>query len=257
MVDKIKDEMYKKQRLQKTHKKNSAGNGYLCRTLLGRTAALFLLLYKPFRKIGNNGFFRPPPVDLKQFSRISAQVISGDILLRKGRGFASDVIVRYFHDGTGYSHCALLINRKELENTGYRFDENRIGFGETAADLKKEDLLVVQSTSAGLSGVDGIQIQTLRGFLRYSVPGTDAVYRPVMDTAVRPRVVCAAAAALKQAGRFDNSYNLDNSAAAYCTSMIYHVFRQAGWQKPEAWQTKHGILSFTSFLQPSYFKKIL
>ena len=197
-----------------------------------------------------------PPVDPAAYSALLSRAVSGDVLLRRGRGIASSSIVWFLHDGSGCSHCALLVSRDDFKLTGCRIPEERIGFGETSCDIRHARLLVIQSVAAGLSGVDGVQIQTLEGFLRYSVPGSTLLYRPVMDNVTRNHVVAAAAAALEQGIPFDHRYGFDNPGAVYCTGLLFRIFKQAGWEGNSCWQRKHGILTFSSFLHSPQYRRI-
>ncbi len=190
------------------------------------------------------------------YTQLSATVASGDVILRRGKGPLSSVIAWYLHDGTHCSHCALIVGKKDLAGAGCLFPEKRIGFGETSADIGRENILVVHSVAAGLSGVNGVQLETLRGFLRHSAPGTDAVYRPCMDDAVRMRTIAAAADAVNKAVPFDNLYRSGNQDAMYCSSFLIRIFSQAGWEGCRSLQTRHGILCFSSFSDPRRYQRI-
>jgi hypothetical protein len=188
-------------------------------------------------------------------TRLSTIVASGDVILRRGRGFVSSILAWYLHDGSHCSHCALIVSRKALADTGCTFPEKRIGFGETADDIDREDLLVVHSVAACLSGVNGVQLETLSGFLQHSVPGSNRVYRPLMDDAVRIKTIAAAAAAVNRCIPFDNLYRCGNHDALYCSSFLVHIFNQAGWDHSPL-QKKHGILLFSSFTSSRWYQKV-
>lgn len=190
------------------------------------------------------------------YTQPSAAAASGDVILRRGKGPVSSVIAWYLHDGSHCSHCALIVGKNDLAEAGCLFSEKRIGFGETAKDISSENLLVVHSVAACLSGVNGVQIETFRGFLQHSVPGTDVVYRPFMDDAVRRRTIAEAAAAVDRAVPFDHLYRAGNQDALYCSSFLLRIFSQAGWAGCCSRQTKHGILCFSSFTDPRWYKRI-
>jgi hypothetical protein len=190
------------------------------------------------------------------YTQLAAVVNSGDIILRKGKGPVSSVIAWYLHDSSYCSHCALIVKREDLSGAGCTFSERRIGFGETTEDIASENLLVVHSVAGCLSGVNGVQIETLEGFLQHSVPGTDAVYRPFMDASVRIKVLTAAADAVNRGVPFDYLYRSGNQHALYCSSFLVSIFRQAGWEGYSAIQTKHGIVKFSSFTDSRWYKRI-
>ena len=189
-------------------------------------------------------------------TRLSAIVASGDVILRRGRGPVSNIIAWYLHDDSHCSHCALIVKKEDLASAGCVFSESRIGFGETPQDITRENPLVVHSVAGCLSGVDGVQLETLEGFLQHSVWGTDAVYRPRMDTAVRQRMITAAADAVNKRIPFDYLYRSRNEHALYCCSFLVSIFRQAGWAGCSALQTKHGIITFSSFTDSHWYKRL-
>lgn len=189
------------------------------------------------------------------YTRLSAIAASGDVILRRGRGFVSSIIAWYLHDGSCCSHCALIVSKKDLAEAGCTFPEKRIGFGETADAIDSEDMLVVHSVAACLSGVNGVQLETLSGFLQHSVPGSDRVYRPLMDDAVRTKTIAAAASAVNRCIPFDNLYRCGNQDALYCSSFLVHIFKQAGWDSSPL-QKKHGILLFSSFTSSLRYQRI-
>jgi hypothetical protein len=190
------------------------------------------------------------------YTRLSAATASGDVILRRGKGAVSSIIAWYLHDSLHWSHCALIVRKEDLAKAGCLFSEKRIGFGETGKDISKEDLLVVHSVAACLSGVNGVQLETLRGFLLHSKPGTVAVYRPLMDGTIRLRAITAAAAAVNQGIPFDFLYRSGNQNVLYCSSFLVRIFSQAGWAGCSFLQTKHGILSFSSFTDPHWYQSI-
>ncbi|MFA6857467.1 MAG: YiiX/YebB-like N1pC/P60 family cysteine hydrolase [Treponema sp.] len=190
------------------------------------------------------------------YSQLAAAVTSGDIILRRGKGPVSSVIIWYLHDGSKSSHCALIVKKEDLAGAGCLFPKKRIGFGETIQDIDRENLLVVHSVAGCLSGVDGVQLETLRGFLQHSVPGTDAVYRPLMDESVRIKAVTAAASAVNRGVPFDYLYRSGIQNALYCSSFLVSIFRQAGWDGCSVIQTKHGIMKFSSFTDSHWYKPI-
>lgn len=190
------------------------------------------------------------------YTQLSAAVASCDVILRRGKGPVSSIIAWYLHDAGRWSHCALIVKKEDLAGAGCAFQERRIGFGESAEDIAGTNLLVVHSVAAGLSGVDGVQLETLRGFLQHSVPGTNAVYRPIMDETVRLRTTAAAADAVDRAVPFDYLYRSGIRNALYCSSFLVSIFRQAGWAGCNALQTKHGIVKFSSFTDSRWYKVI-
>ena len=76
----------------------------------------------------------------------------GDIILRHGYGFVSDMIVKTLNDSTGLSHCAII--------TQY-----------------KGHWIVIHSVSSTLSDVDGVQWQDLNTFISQSKKKSIVVVR--------------------------------------------------------------------------------
>lgn len=128
----------------------------------------------------------------------------GDIILRYGEGFASDMIVKLLDEERKISHCGIL--------------------------SKKADgsFQVIHSVSSSLSDADGMQAQDLDEFVSQSVDSSVMVvrYKEEESTASSSRIAERAKAYLKARLPFDSEFDLEDDEAIYCTELIERTIRE-------------------------------
>jgi len=161
----------------------------------------------------------------------------GDILLRHGYGFVSDMIVETLNDSSGISHCAIL----------------------TKIDKK---WMVVQSISSSLSDVDGVQSQDLKDFVNQSKMNSLVVvrYKHVKNDTDLARIGTRAKYYLAKQVPFDNSFNLFDSTSFYCSELLWNVFKDEFHIDifESKYRPKHyDYMKFDTFLDTSNFKIII
>lgn len=155
----------------------------------------------------------------------------GDIIMRRGRGFFSDNIIRSLNDSAAVSHVALL-------------------------NKKNDEWQVIHSISRLLSETNGIQTQALKDFHRHSRPGSTIIVRYRSTDSEIEKMIQKAENLLALQLPFDNSFNLENNSSIYCSELIYRIL-------PEEFQTgalilrNMDIISFDSFLNPDFFEIIV
>ncbi len=160
----------------------------------------------------------------------------GDIILRHGYGFVSDMIVETLNDSTGISHCAIL--------TQY-----------------KGHWIVIQSVSSTLSDVDGVQWQDLNTFIRQSKKNSVVVmrYRHGKNDSDLARIGARAKYYLDKKIPFDNAFDLFDSTSFYCSEILWKVFKDE--YHVDIFESKYrpehyDYMKFDTFLDTSNFKVI-
>jgi uncharacterized protein YycO len=160
----------------------------------------------------------------------------GDIILRHGYGFVSDMIVRSLNDSTGISHCAIL--------TKY-----------------KGHWIVIHSVSSTLTDVDGVQWQDLATFVNQSKKNSVVVmrYKHARNDSDRARIGEKAKYYLKKGVPFDNAFDLFDSSKFYCSELLWKVFKEnyhidifESKYRPE----HYDYMKFDTFLDTSNFQMI-
>jgi hypothetical protein len=165
------------------------------------------------------------------FSAIEiATLQSGDIILRKGMCLPSDLVVALLGDGTGLSHCCMVLEGSA--ESGWR---------------------VVQSINASLTGIDGVQVQDLADFCRYNVADCLVAVRPSWSASQRAAAIEAAHEALARHLPFDNAYDSADDSALYCSELLVWILGRSGWWRPEWTMWQGAFVSFRSFLDPAHF----
>ena len=124
----------------------------------------------------------------------------GDIILRRGYGFFSDIIAQRLNDDTfDVTHSGIL----------YR---------------KNNQWWVIHSLSSDVSPIDGMQEQPLETFLKYSTPKKILIVRPKHITPTEGKeVVKKALYYLHQKIPFDHIGTIDDPSALYCSELIYQI----------------------------------
>lgn len=174
----------------------------------------------------------------------------GDIVLRGGVSAESLLISRFAGGRGGFSHCGILVV------PGPRL-RGRCGFTETGREPVPGKLAVIHSVNEKLSGVDGVQLQDLENFNRYSRSGSVVIVRPRMDDPTLRRCLSRAEEMLAGELPFDNEYRLDTADSVYCTELVYRAFADSLWPGSGAFTLARGIVSFDGFLDSRHFDVII
>jgi len=156
----------------------------------------------------------------------------GDIIMRKGYGMVSRMIVSNLNEARGLSHCGIVVR---TEN----------GWG------------VIHTVSASLSDVDGMQLNDLNEFVRQSKPGTIVVSR-LRHCEDRSRIAEEAYRYLNSAITFDHSFDLADSSRFYCSELIWHVMKNAA--HVDIYDGNYQDLAFYSFeklMSPDKFDLVI
>ncbi|NTW31711.1 MAG: hypothetical protein HGB12_03650 [Bacteroidetes bacterium] len=161
----------------------------------------------------------------------------GDIILRHGYGFVSDMIVKTLNDSTGISHCAIL--------TKY-----------------KGHWIIIHSVSSTLSDVDGVQWQDLRTFINQSKKKSIVVvrYKHAKDDFDLALIGSGAKYYLQKKIPFDNAFDLKDSSSIYCSELLWKVFKNE--YNVDIFESKYrpehyDYMKFDTFLDTSNFEIII
>jgi len=160
----------------------------------------------------------------------------GDILLRHGYGFVSDMIVKTLKEDFSISHCAILVKDDSAFN-------------------------VIHSVSQSLSEFDGVQIQDLRRFVNDSKKNSLIVLRYKNSNGEdRESISQRARYYLERQVPFDNSFDINDTTRYFCTELIWKIFLDAF--NIDIFEKKYGLggtefLKFDIFFDPDLFEIIL
>lgn len=155
----------------------------------------------------------------------------GDIILRKGKSFASEIISNFLKSPLNVSHCGLIVEYND-------------------------ELSVIHSVSRSLSGFDGIQIEALSDFLLNSQPQSNIVVRYNGGRTQIDSFIEEAFSLLALKLPFDNSFELDNGANLYCTELFWEILPD-NFRTDAASFKLNKIIAFESFLHPDIFSVII
>lgn len=164
-----------------------------------------------------------------------AKMQDGDIILRHGYGFVSDLITETLAEESNVSHCAIFLRDDTAMN-------------------------VVHSVSQSLSDYDGVQSQSLKRFISDSKMNSVMVlrykYKPDDDkTLIGKR----ARFYLNKRIPFDNKFDINDSTEFFCSEFVWKVFADA--YGIDVYEDKRGkdnkeFLKFDVFTNPKYFEVV-
>lgn len=165
-----------------------------------------------------------------------SQLRDGDIILRHGYGFVSDMIVKSLNDSTGISHCGIL-----TKNNG--------------------KWIVIHSVSSTLSDIDGVQSQNLKTFIQQSKKNSVVVirYKHAKNDSDLARIGTRAKYYLNKKIPFDNAFNLHDSTSFYCSELLWKIFKDEFHKDifESKYRPKHyDYMKFNTFLDTSNFSII-
>lgn len=156
-----------------------------------------------------------------------SEIQGGDIVLRKGEGFISQMITLMLADSVELSHSGIIVCRND-------------------------SFLVVHSLPKELSDYDGIQACSLVEFMAECVPGSAVVVRPrnisgkMMET--------KALYYLSHPKPFDWDFDMNDSTAFFCSELPLHILKhQFG---VDLCPTSGGYPKFSLFLDTIYFERV-
>ncbi|MFH0866386.1 MAG: YiiX/YebB-like N1pC/P60 family cysteine hydrolase [Bacteroidota bacterium] len=127
----------------------------------------------------------------------------GDIILRHGYGFVSDMIVETLNDSIGLSHCSI---------------------------LAKDDIgewMIIHSVSSTLTDIDGVQSQPFAPFINDSKKNSVVVirYKNAKNDSDLARIGQRAEYYLDKQIPFDDSFDLEDSTKFYCSELLWKVIK--------------------------------
>lgn len=159
----------------------------------------------------------------------------GDIILRRGFGWMSTMIVDALNEDPPVSHCGIILKQ------GGR-------------------LQVVHSISKALSEYDGVQCDALDKFVRQSKPNSLIVVRL---RELNPRVGMAIHKTtldyLERRIPFDHAFDLQDTARFYCNELVRNILlKSAGVDiYPGKSQKPEDHVKFKVFFDPVLFKVVI
>jgi len=163
-------------------------------------------------------------------------LVDGDIILRQGYGFFSRSIVKLQNCDVPVTHCAMIAK-----------DQN-------------EKINVIHSLSSSVSGIDGIQKQSLQRFLNESVPNSIIVVRLKHEQSLGKQLKLRAEYYMQKNIPFDHGFDRTESEKMYCTELFRNIFfdvlKEDIFEKQFA-TNPTDIYDLTTFLDTNYFSILI
>jgi len=152
---------------------------------------------------------------------------SGDIILRKGFGIISEIVVAQLHDTLEVSHCGIIVKNG------------------------KTDFHVIHCLSKIVSDADGVQICSLKQFMNESKIETVHIFRFRNDT--NALIIKKAKYYLRKQTPFDEKFITGDSTAFFCSEFPISIIKSEFGTDISASSLKP---KFSIFLNKNYFDEI-
>jgi len=177
--------------------------------------------------------FNDQPEPFKADTSVFSLIQEGDILLRQGQGPLSTHIVRFMDENRSLSHCGIVCNYNNK-------------------------LTVIHCISKELSGIDGVQTQSLHDFFADVADSNIAIVRPKLDSIQRSNFVNHAKRYLTKQVKFDNNFNFKDTSQLYCSELVYYSYTNGTKKNPFDFKKTDivDLMKFDSFFKESYFTTI-
>lgn len=121
---------------------------------------------------------------------------SGDIILKRGKGNISRMIVEKLAEPVPISHCGILVR-------------------------DNDSVYIIHSVAKELTGIDGVQRVGFDVFMRDCLKNYLYVVRPKSDSVKRERIAVIAGEFLSRKATFDYELNYKDSSRVNCSELVY------------------------------------
>ena len=151
----------------------------------------------------------------------------GDIVFRRGFGFASEMVVYNDADGK-YSHVGVVVN-------------------------SEKGLMIAHSVPGGDAEENDImRLERIEQFYSAESSSCGEIVRMELDSLQRRRLSEMAVAKANEKIPFDHNYDLEDTTALYCTELVQLLYRNIGIDLAEGRITRLNAPGFSSdYLMPS------
>ena len=151
----------------------------------------------------------------------------GDIVFRRGYGFASEMVVYNDADGK-YSHVGVVVN-------------------------SEKGLMIAHSVPGGDAEENDImRLERIEQFYSAESSSCGEIVRMELDSLQRRRLSEMAVAKANEKIPFDHNYDLEDTTSLYCTELVQLLYRNIGIDLAEGRITRLNAPGFSSdYLMPS------
>lgn len=192
------------------------------------TILLFLLAYE--YKNQEEQFFYVYNFTPEEIEKLE----EGDIILRRGYGLVSDMIVETLTEEYPISHCGIICKRGD-------------------------EFIVVHTISSSISDFDGMQDHNLKTFIFQSKKNSVIVTRLKLPKDIRKKVCQKALYYLDKRIPFDHAFDINDSSFFYCSELLWRIIRTEAnidiFSSRNIIEKKH--LYFSHFYCPEFFDIIV
>lgn len=148
---------------------------------------------------------------------------NGDLILRKGTGIVSSMIVDYLNDSTGFSHIGILVKENDsvyvIHSLGREFSDTegvqQCSLADFTSELNAEEIVIVRRICSDNSDIANMA----KEYLNRNIP-------------------------------FDRAFNFNDTTAFSCLELPYRILERLN-------DHHEGLTNFKIFTNPSLFEVVV
>jgi hypothetical protein len=178
-------------------------------------------------------FPKEKDIEIKIPKYVLNKVQGGEIILRKGEGYLSNLIVDLLGENLNYSHAGIII-KDSLET------------------------YIIHSLSDDVSNIDGVQKCSIRDFLSDISDSALCIVKPVTDSLGLNRIQNITKLYLKLKIPFDHHFNMQTKNELHCIELVHDILLKALNKETLPVTKRVGIdaLLFSNFFNSKNFKTV-
>lgn len=171
--------------------------------------------------------------EIKISSSVLKNLKGGEIILRKGRGYLSTLIVDLLGEELSYSHAGIIIK-----------DSNK--------------LYIIHILSDDVSNVDGVQTCSVKEFLSDISDSSLCIVKPNVDSLSLLKIQEKAQKYLKAKVPFDHEFDMNSKDKLHCSELVHDVLYQSLNKELLPITNRFGvdIIKFSAFFNQENFQTI-
>lgn len=161
------------------------------------------------------------------------KIQGGEIILRKGQGYLSNLIVDLLGEDLSYSHAGILIK----DSSG---------------------IYIIHSLSDDVSSIDGVQKCALNEFLYDVADSSLCIVKPLTDSVGLNLIQLKAKQYLKAGIPFDHNFDMHTKTELHCIELVHDILIKALNKELLPIKSRGGIavVNFSSFFNANNFETI-
>jgi hypothetical protein len=172
-------------------------------------------------------------IEIKIPELVLNKIQGGEIIIRKGEGYLSNLIVDLLGENLNYSHAGIIIK-------------------------DRTETYIIHSLSDDVSDIDGVQRCSIKEFLSDISDSALCIVQPLTDSLGLRKIQSITKQYLKQQVPFDHHFNMQTKNELHCSELVHDILLKALSKETLPITKRVGIetLLFSNFFNSKNFKTV-